>query len=83
MSFSSGTTTDIDSTVVTSGTPTNDFKRHYFDGLEIGAGDLIQGGILLLRFYRDANHASDTYDGDARLSKIRIIYTADKIGNGL
>jgi len=83
ISFSSGTTTDIDSVAVTTGTPANDLKRHYFSGLEIGVGDLIQGGILMVRFYRDANHGSDTFDGDARLISLRIIYTADKIGNGL
>ena len=77
--FSSGTSTYADIVAITTGTPANDKKLHCSE-LTIPAGDLIEGGCLFIRLHRDATHASDTFTGDARLLKVFITYTADKLG---
>ena len=80
--FSSGTTTVLETMVVTAGTPANDKKTHKIE-LTVPASGLIEGGILMVRIYRDANHGSDTFDADIRVFDVHIDYVAGSAGQAV
>ena len=80
--FSAGTTIVLDTVALTTGTPANDCKVHCAE-LIIPSAGLVEEGILMVRGYRDANHASDTFVGDARLFDLHIHYIADKAGQAV
>lgn len=77
--FAAGTTTVLDIVALTTGTPANDCKIHCAE-LVIPSAGLVEGGILMIRVYRDANHGSDDFVGDARAFDLHIHYIADKAG---
>lgn len=77
--FTAGTTTALEIIPITTGSPLNDKKVHE-TSLIVPSSGLIEGGILMVRVYRDANHGSDTFVGDARMFSIDIHYIADKLG---
>lgn len=74
-----GTTTLTDTVAITTGTPANDSKIHT-GSITIPVADLIGGGILLVRFFRDADNGSDTFTGDARFFRLYIEFLSDKMG---
>jgi hypothetical protein len=77
--FTAGTTTVLDIVPLTTGTPANDQKVHVAI-LTVPYTGMIEGGILMVRVYRDANHGSDDFVGDARMFEMNIHYVADKEG---
>lgn len=70
-------------TTPVAGTPdTNQAEKHLISTF----GELVMTGyefsdILLIRIYRDANNAADTYGADARLLEFDIHYQIDSLGS--
>lgn len=77
-----GTTIVTTTVPITTGTPANDKKIHTAF-LTVPVAGLIEEGILLIRFFRDATNVADTYTGDARLFDLHIDYIANKLGLAL
>ena len=77
--FSSSTTTVLDTIAITTGTPANDKKLHE-STLSIPSEGLIEGGVLMLRVYRDANNGDDDFDDDVRLFEVHIHYKSEQPG---
>jgi hypothetical protein len=74
-----GTATVTTISALTTGTPANDTKVHQVQ-LVIPNVGLIEGGILMVKIYRNPAHGSDDFVGDARLFDVHIKYRADKLG---
>lgn len=79
--FSTGTSIATRIAAVTTGTPANDKEIHEISDLALVTTGWVAGETIYMRLYRDANHGSDTFTGDARMiGEIHIEWLANKLG---
>ena len=82
--FSSGTTTVIVNTNLTTGTPANDGKTHSSAEINLTTTGFEPMDVVLIRIFRDADAseagATDDFGGDARVFNYHLMYLSDKMG---